>query len=658
MTGKGSSLWADVAVIGGGTAGCFAAIAAAQQGASVVLLEKDEAVGGVGTRAGINGYHFGSRGGLQNAIDKQVLERQKTFGGYAALYHPEAKCSVLSERLLAAGVRVLLNAVAYEAITDGRLVVGAKYCADGSLGELRAKVTIDCTADGDFAALAGASFTVGREFDGVSHLYSLVPRVLKAGKKADGAGKQLGHMNFDAGWVDAQHIRDTSFAYAEGRGHLLRMYGQSEAGWDGVGIEILAIAPQLGVREGRHVIGDYVMQLDDYLYDRHFEDVVMRSYSHYDTHARDLGNESDFAQLWLVVLDMFVKEGFWCEVPYRCLLPRGIDGLLLASRALSVNREVSMGVRMQRDMHKLGEAAGVAAAIAAVTGCSPREVDVRELQLRLVERGVLQAEDLSRSETINLRFRSGELAERTPDKSDLARLDSFEREALANKLVGYLGTDEEGIALWWMRETGEACVAPLLQLLHNEDAERRLRRAAAYGLALLGRQEAEPELLRMLVDREDGRQDKLNIYHKAYPKWVSAVVLLRQLDSLEAYPEVIRALRERHSASINTFLLQYVEQVADRLPRAEREQLGQTLLGWLDDPEVGEDYVAQGELVTASIRWNMTFRVALILSRIGVDDAARLCMPYLNDRRTYVRDAARFALDRIGVGAKGVSRLG
>ncbi|XID92669.1 FAD-dependent oxidoreductase [Paenibacillaceae bacterium WGS1546] len=633
---------ADVAIIGGGTAGCFAAMAAAQEGAQVVLLEKDEAVGGVGMRAGINAYHFGSRGGLQNDVDRQTLERQRTLGGYSAPYHPEAKGSVISERLRRLGVRVLLNTVVYEALTEGRRVVGVKYVSDRGLGEVRAKVVIDCTADGDIAALAGASFTVGRAFDGVSHLYSLAPRVLKPDGKS--GGRQLGVMNFDAGWVDPLDVDDVSLAYMEGRGHLLRMYEEAaESGSSGY--ELLAAAPQLGIREGRHIVGDYVLQLEDYLYDRHFADVVIRSYSHYDTHARDLGNESDFSQIWLVVMDRFVKDGLWCDVPYRCLLPRGLDGMLVASRALSLDREVSMGVRMQRDMHKLGEAAGVAGAMAALSGRNPRDLEADSLQRRLTERGVLQPEDLNRSASNNLRFRSGPLASRPLDRSRLARLDSVESAELAGSLIGYLGTEEEGLALWWMREWGAPCVQPLLRRL-NADEEPAARTAAAFGLALLGRQEAVPLLLELLVRREDGRRDRLDIYHKAYPKWLSAIVLLRLLDSPAAYREAVKALQEGHSASINTFLLQYLYQIADRAEPEEREQLARLLPGWLGELGPGADYVAQGERVTVSLRWNLTHWAALLLSRLGKPEGGELCRPYLKDPRKFVRTAARLALER------------
>jgi hypothetical protein len=628
----------DVLVVGGGTAGCHAAVAASQEGANVIVVEMDGAVGGVATRANISSYHYGSRGGLQDLVDKKVIARQRQFGGQDTLSHPEAKRSVLSEMLVQNQVRVLLDHLAYDVIVENNRVAGIRAAGPGGLKEIRAGVTIDCTADGDIAAAAGASFTIGRELDGVSHLYSLAPRVVKKHPKT--GLPQIGQINFDAGWVHSIDVRDVSYAYMEGRQHLLDYLTEgAKAEQDR---HLLSIAPKLGVREGRHIIGDYVMNLEDFMYDRHFEDVVIRSCSHYDTHARDMGNESDFAQEWLVVLDMFVKGHYWCDVPYRCLLPQGVDGLLVASRALSVDREVSMGVRMQRDIQKLGEAAGLAAAMSARDQVDPRQVSLLALQSRLVERGVLKQTDLGRSYTDNLSFQEGPLSGRRFSIDDIHILDTMAAEDLALKLSTYIGGKEESIAVWWLVQLGQVSFAPLKRLMDSAQAHP-IRRSAAYGLALLGSKEAVPFLMNMLREREDNRPDHL----KSYPKWVSAVILLRMLGHAEAYSEIMALLEENHSASINTMILQYLEQTCHQLKPETRRELGDRLKRWIDRPEVGNDYVAQGELVTTSIRWNLASWVGLILARLGDKDAIRLCEDYVGHPRLYIRLAVETALQKI-----------
>lgn len=627
---------ADVLVVGGGTSGCHAAIAAAQEGAGVVVIDMDGAVGGVPTRANISSYHYGSRGGLQDTVDRRVLSRQKILGGRDTLSHPEAKRSVLSEMLHENKVTVLLNHTAYEVLVENSRVVGVLAAGPEGVKEIRAKVTVDCTSEGDIAAGAGATYTVGREFDGVSHLYSLTPRVI--GKHSKTGAPQLAQINFDAGWVHSLSVRDITLAYMEGRSHLLDYLSSAE----GTGQHLLSVAPKLGVREGRHIAGDYVLNMDDYLYDRRFDDVVTRSCSHYDTHAKDMGNESDFAQIWLVVLDMFVKGMYWCDVPYRCLLPRGVDGLLVASRALSVDREVSMGVRMQRDIQKTGEAAGVAAAISAARGLGPREVPIQELQRRLLERGVLKPEDLTRSGTTNLTLRTGSLAGLSLSPEYIRGLSAEEGGKLAGQLAAYIGTAEEGYAVWWMLQLGQVSAPAFLQRMSSSE-QHAVRRAAAFGLGLTGSKEAVPILMRMLKEREDNRPDHL----KPYPKWVSAVIVLRLMAYHDAYDEVLKALEENHSASINSILLQYVYECCPALSAGERVRLIRRLETWLNRPEVGEDYTAQGDRVTVSIKWNMAAWVGLILTRMGEEKGIGMVEPYLHHPRRYVQLAA----------ARGIARM-
>lgn len=630
-------LAADVLVVGGGTSGCNAAIAAAQEGAAVIVVEMDGAVGGVSTRANISSYHYGSRGGLQDEVDRKVLARGRVFGGRDTLSHPEAKRAVYSELLSEHKVRVLLNHTAVRVLRENGRVAGVLAAGPDGLKEIRAKVTVDCSSEGDIAAAAGASFTVGRGFDGVSHQYSLAPRVI--GKHPKTGKPQLAQINFDAGWVHSPSVRDVSLAYREGRAHLLRYLTEGE----GAGRHLLSVAPKLGVREGRHTIGDYVLTLDDYLYDRRFDDVVTRSCSHYDTHARDMGNESDFAQIWLVVLDLFVKGTYWCDVPYRCLLPRGVDGLLVASRALSVDREVSMGVRMQRDIQKTGEAAGVAAAMSAAMGLEPRALPVAELQRRLIARGVLKPDDLIRSGTTNLSFREGVLSGFGLSREYVRGLNGEEACSLAERLASYIGSEEESFAIWWLLQLGRPAAEPPLLELMNGSAGHAARRSAALALGLLGGREAVPFLMQMLRTREDNRPDHL----KPYPKWVSAVIVLRLMRCREAVDEAVRALEENHSASINTVLLQYLHDICGELDRAARQGLIGRLERWYGRGEVGEDYTAQGELVTSSIRWNMACWVGLICARLGDDRGIALCEPYLSHPRRYVQLAAAGGISRM-----------
>ncbi|MNI16740.1 FAD dependent oxidoreductase [compost metagenome] len=392
------------------------------------------------------------------------------------------------------------------------------------------------------------------------------------------------------------------------------------------------------------------MNMDDYLYDRRFADVIARSCSHYDTHARDLGNESDFAQVWLVVLDMFKKGSYWCDIPYRSLLPKGINGLLVASRALSVDREVSMGVRMQRDIQKIGEAAGIAAALSAAQGLEPRQLPIQQLQQKLLERGVLKQPDLTRSTTANLMLQKGPLGGKPLTPEYVRGLQGEEAVHLAEHLASYMGTEEEGAAVWWMTLLGHPAEAPLLALL-NGAGEHEVRRTAALALGLLGSKQAIPHLIHMLRIREDNRGPLA----RSLPKWIAAVVVLRLLGCRVVLGDMVMALEENHSAGINTFLLQFLYQLSGGLGVQERTDLTDRLKRWVSRTDIGEGYMTPKENAVISIRWNIVLWIGRILVKNGDESGIEICKPYLDDPRIFVRLAAAEALremERLLVGGQ------
>ena len=414
----------DVAVVGGGTSGMTAAIAAAQEGAKVVLVELDDSIGGIGIRAGVHFYYFGSPAGLQMEIDRAARALPDVLNR-AHGYHPVSKLDVVTELLEQHSVAILTSAVVSEVVLDSGRVTAVIVETDDETVRIDAAVTVDCTGDGDVAALAGADFELGRAWDGATNTFSLVPRFV------DEKG-YLSFSNFDSGWVDPTDPRDVSRAYRLGRRTAWR--GRNPAN-----THYLTLGPRIGIREGRRIGGDYLLTQADLVADRHFDDVVMRCVSHHDTHARDLANESDVTQTWIAILGLRMLR-FGCGIPYRCLLPRGIDGLLVGCRALSQDQDSGAAFRMQRDMHKLGEVAGVAAAHAVAEGTPPRRIDVSRLQERLVDRGVLdraELEHVPRPWTF-----AGSLRHATapPD---------------VGALVDLLGTPDESIAVWWLVQYGD-----------------------------------------------------------------------------------------------------------------------------------------------------------------------------------------------------------
>lgn len=615
------SIDTDVLVVGGGTAGAIAALSAAGEGARVVLLEQDTYLGGIGTRGGIHLYWYGSPGGLQDTVDRACRARTQVFGSRPRGFHPEAKRSVLAELALARGVQTQFGALVCRVLVEENAVRGVvAETPEGTL-EVRATITIDATGDGDVAAAAGAAFTLGRSGDSAQQCYSLVPRRYEAEEK-------LNFLNFDDGWVDALDPWDVSRALVAGRARLADL-AQGDR-------PLLSVSPQLGVRESRHVLGEYVLTFDDVIRDRHFSDVVFRGFSHYDNHALDFGSESDLGQIWAVVLGLF-RHGLWFEVPYRCLVPQRLDGLLVACRALSLERDASMPVRMQREMQKAGDAAGVAAALCARDGIRPRDLDVPALQQRLVSRGLIKETDLHRSSAPAIRFDAGPLAGVVLTEESAAQH--------VEALLTYLPTEEQGKALWWLWQVPDQAAPALARVLADTAANDRAGwRAAALGLGLLGRPEAVPALV-ALVDSRD--PDVPAGKGRAYPRWIGALTLLRIMRAPDAYPSVLRALHEEHPPMLASFFLRYLDDVRPHLDAGARHELAEALVAWAARPDVGEDYAFSGGR-TGSLRWSLVLRAAAILGRLGDSRAGDLNATHLQDARAFVRSAAQMVAASIG----------
>jgi hypothetical protein len=145
---------------------------------------------------------------------------------------------------------------------------------------------------------------------------------------------------------------------------------------------LIASAPALGVRESRRIRGEYELTIDDILDGRQFEDQVYRYACFVDIHEPEPGKRSPYA-------DRSLSPGLSYGVPYRCLVPQGIENLLVAGRCLSTTHEALASVRMMPSCMAMGQAAGTAAALCGASGVPPREVSVGRLRQMLAEDGVL-----------------------------------------------------------------------------------------------------------------------------------------------------------------------------------------------------------------------------------------------------------------------------
>ncbi len=411
----------EILIVGGGPSGCAAAIAAARQGRDVLVIEGSTALGGMGTMGMVSrmNTYTDKEKVIYRSIPVEILDRYKERVGFPKdFYHkvplePETLKVVLDDMLAEAGAKVLFasQVCAVETKENGDIdcvIVANK----AGLTPYRAKIYVDCTGDGDVAAMAGVPYDKGAE-DGrlqpCSLCFSIVglkgdptPKELNGGKDtlwsrivADGKYPMLfnhfvpvifgttlyanaGHI-FD---VDSTDPVAVSAAYAHGRKlaeqylAALKEYRPdvfSEA-------QIGSTAPLLGVRESRRIHGEYTFSVDDYLARRSFDDEIGRNANWMDCHGggRKKTTATDH-QLGAVRYEPGESHG----IPWRCLVPVGIDNLLVAGRCLSSERMANATLRVMPNCLATGEAAGLGAAVACEKGIGAHEIDAKDVQERI-----------------------------------------------------------------------------------------------------------------------------------------------------------------------------------------------------------------------------------------------------------------------------------
>ncbi len=439
----------DVLVVGGGPAGIGAAYGAAKAGADVVLAERYGFLGGNATAAlvmPLMSFHTQFKGPgrikpdnlmppdhgsgdpvLAGAV-REFLERLVTSGGaiaptertgYVVPFDPEMFKLVALEFLDEAGVQFLFHSFATDVVREQGAESVAFATKSGPI-VVKPKAVVDCTGDGDVAALAGAQTHVGRDGDHLVQPMTLMFRMVEFERSAfkaytDAHADQwrgvLGLWDLvqkasDAGELDlpredilffgTPHEREVSvnttrvtnvlgtdvwdLSYAE---WLSRKQMRQIAAFMRKyvpGFEKAYIAQSgvnVGVRETRRIVGEYELNADDVLSARKFPDVIARC-----TYPIDIHNPSGKG----TVLER-LPPGESYDIPLRCLIPQGLDRTLVAGRCISGTHEAMSSYRVMPVAMATGHAAGVCAAFSAMSGLAARDVPVRDVQTELKNQG-------------------------------------------------------------------------------------------------------------------------------------------------------------------------------------------------------------------------------------------------------------------------------
>jgi FAD dependent oxidoreductase len=403
-----------------------ASIAAARRGARVALVERYGFPGGISTQVLDTFYGFftpGERcervvGGIPWEVASTMIERGAAFerpnsygAGTGVTYDPDQLKIVWEELALEAGIQLLYHALVIEPVMEGSRVDGAVVQTRSGPRRIAARLTIDASGDADVAFLAGAPFERAGEAGEAQSLTTtfrminvdverarLVRQPQLQGLMAEAVATGHYHLPRREGSIhitpldgvmaaNMTRVSDLdptdplalTAAEIEGRKQAMEYarflrdrvpgYERAQLGW---------LSHQIGIRESRRVYGEYRLTRDDVLASRDFPDAVARCGAPIEAHHA--GSDTRWE---------YIPNSGTYGIPYRCLVPLRVDGLLVAGRCLSATFDAHASVRSMGQCMAMGQAAGTAAALAVCQEIEPRAVDVARLREMLVEAGAI-----------------------------------------------------------------------------------------------------------------------------------------------------------------------------------------------------------------------------------------------------------------------------
>ncbi len=372
----------DVVIMGGGTAGANAAIGAARHGAKTLVMEYLHSLGGTGTAGYIGRYWDGFREGFTKEIDDGV-------SSMAPEDHPRQKKDKYSEwdvvwksewyrqEALKAHADIWYGVMGCGAVVDNDTVKGVLTATSHGLGVVLGQIIIDSTGSGDIAIAAGADY---------GYTDNQTVAVQGAGLSPANLGDH--YNNTDWTFIDDSDVFDVTRLFAAGKAK----YGGS---YD------IGKLPQ--TRERRRIVGEHEVSVLDILNHRTYEDTISFHMSSFDTHGFTI-------HPFFTIKPPLERHSIYeADVPLRSLLPRGLQNIVVTGLGASAHRDAMPVIRMQPCLQNQGYSVGYLASAAVSQGTSVQELDLKQVQAYLVEKGILPRRVLE--DTEGFHFTEAEFAD-------------------------------------------------------------------------------------------------------------------------------------------------------------------------------------------------------------------------------------------------------
>ena len=407
----------DVIIIGGGFAGIGAAISAAREGVKVLLVEKSNSLGGAAvnclvnpfmpTKTKIEGEEIELSKGIFETIRKKLLEKGALLG--IAFLEEELKL-ILNDMMEEYDIDLLFHAYICDANRKGDKIESVSVATISGIERLEADYFIDATGDAQLAFLAGCPTMLGRQPDhlcqpmtlcfrlgnvDVERFYASRERLKVAHEKALENGELINPrenvlvfklpvpnvLHFNTTRVvklNPTSALDVSKAEVIARKQVHEIYNFMKKHADGLeNSYLMSTASEIGVRESRMIVGEYILTEKDCWDYKRFEDAICVCNYSIDIHSPEgTGTKQTY-----------FPEGKYYTIPYRSLIPKTLSNTLVAGRCISSDHGAQASYRIMPTVCCIGEGAGTAIALAIKNKCSTRQINIDELQKILIDNG-------------------------------------------------------------------------------------------------------------------------------------------------------------------------------------------------------------------------------------------------------------------------------